>query len=116
LTRGVSPVRGQRGDPSPIVLVGEYRVDLARRTVTAEDESALHLTPTEWGILELLLRNPGKLIGQRQLLTEVWGPDHVKETHYLRVYLGSLRRKLEPTPSRPRYLITEPGMGYRFEP
>jgi two-component system KDP operon response regulator KdpE len=108
--------RGASGDPSPIVLVGEYRVDLARKTVTAQDESALHLTPTEWGILELLLRNPGKLIGQRQLLTEVWGPDQVKDTHYLRVYLAGLRRKLEPVPSRPRHLITEPGMGYRFEP
>jgi two-component system KDP operon response regulator KdpE len=108
--------RGVSGDPSPIVLVGGYRVDLARKTVTAAGESALHLTPTEWGILELLVRNPGKLIGQRQLLTEVWGPDQVKETHYLRVYLASLRRKLEPEPSRPRHLITEPGMGYRFEP
>jgi two-component system KDP operon response regulator KdpE len=108
--------RGAGADLSPIVPIGRCHVDLARRTITAEDQSALHLTPTEWGILELLLRNPGKLISQRQLLTEVWGPDQVKETHYLRVYLGSLRRKLEPEPSRPRYLITEPGMGYRFEP
>ena len=108
--------RGTGADPSPIVPVGRYQVDLARRTVMAEDQSAPHLTPTEWGILELLLRNPGKLISQRQLLAEVWGPDHVRETHYLRVYLGSLRRKLEAEPSRPRHLITEPGMGYRFEP
>ncbi|MGI8329291.1 response regulator [Actinomadura scrupuli] len=108
--------RGTSADPSPIVPVGPYQVDLARKTVTAEEQSAPHLTPTEWGILALLLRNPGKLISQRELLAEVWGPGHVRETHYLRVYLGSLRRKLEADPSRPRHLITEPGMGYRFEP
>lgn len=111
---------------SPTVRLGEWLVDLARKTVTtappadaAPDDAATrraHLTPTEWGVLELLVRNPGKLISQRQLLSEVWGPAHLKETHYLRVYLASLRRKLEPDPSRPRHLITEPGMGYRFEP
>ena len=74
----------------------------------------VHLTPTEWHLLEVLLRNAGKLVGQRQLLQEVWGPQYETETNYLRVYMAQLRRKLEPDPSRPRYLITEPGMGYRF--
>ncbi len=107
--------RGFGGDAPVIVQVGAYTVDLARKTVTGAGGDAAHLTPTEWAILELLVRNPGKLIGQRQLLTEVWGPARLKETHYLRVYLAALRRKLEPDPSRPRHLITEPGMGYRFE-
>ena len=76
--------------------------------------SPIRLTPTEWHVLEVLVRNEGKLVGQRQLLQEVWGPAYETETNYLRVYLAQLRRKLEPDPSHPRYLITEPGMGYRF--
>ncbi|SLH27873.1 two component transcriptional regulator [Mycobacteroides abscessus subsp. abscessus] len=76
----------------------------------------MHLTPTEWSMLEMLVRHRGKLVGQRELLTEIWGPSYVGQTHYLRVYLTQLRHKLEPDPSRPRYLITEPGRGYRFEP
>ena len=75
----------------------------------------MHLTPTEWGIVEKLVRNRGKLVTQRQLLQEVWGPQYETEANYLRVYLAGLRRKLEPNPSQPRYFITEPGMGYRFE-
>lgn len=78
-------------------------------------ESEVHLTPTEWGLLEILARNPGRLVSQKQLLAEVWGPTYVGETQYLRVYLAQLRRKLEADPSRPRHLITEPGMGYRLE-
>jgi two-component system, OmpR family, KDP operon response regulator KdpE len=77
---------------------------------------SVRLTPTEWGVLEILLRNAGKLVPARQLLNEVWGPKYQHETHYLRFYLARLRRKLEPDPSRPRYLINEPGMGYRYEP
>ncbi|RAY13803.1 DNA-binding response regulator [Actinomadura craniellae] len=101
----------------PAVTVGDHEVDLARKTVRrVSDGAEVHLTPTEWGVLELLVSNPGKLISQRRLLAEVWSPQHVKETHYLRVYLATLRRKLEPDPARPRHLITEPGMGYRFEP
>ncbi|GGV06340.1 response regulator [Actinomadura sp. LOL_016] len=100
---------------SPTVAVGGRLVDLARKTVTG-DGGAVHLTPTEWGILEILLRSPGALVPQRRLLAEVWGPGYVKETNYLRVYMASLRRKLEADPSRPKHLITEPGMGYRFEP
>jgi two-component system KDP operon response regulator KdpE len=76
----------------------------------------MRLTPTEWHILEILLRNPGKLIPQRYLLTEVWGSKHVKETHYLRQYMAQLRKKLERDPAHPAHLITEPGMGYRFTP
>ena len=76
----------------------------------------MHLTPTEWHVLEVLVRSPGRLVSQRQLLQEVWGPQYGTETNYLRLYLAQLRRKLEPEPSRPRYLLTEPGMGYRFEP
>ncbi len=79
------------------------------------DGTEVHLTPTEWGLLEVLVRNPGRLVAQQQLLHEVWGPGHTTETHYLRVYLAQLRRKLEPAPSRPQHLVTEPGMGYRFE-
>ena len=74
----------------------------------------MRLTPTEWHVLEVLVRNEAKFVPQRQLLQEVWGPNYETETNYLRVYLAQLRRKLEPDPSHPRYLITEPGMGYRF--
>jgi two-component system KDP operon response regulator KdpE len=93
----------------------DFRVDLAARRVWARGEE-VHLTPTEWSILDVLTRHPGRLITQRQLLQQVWGPSYERETNYLRVYLAQLRRKLEPEPARPRYLITEPGMGYRFEP
>ena len=75
-----------------------------------------HLTPTEWQLLDILLRNPGKLVSQRQLLQGVWGPTYTTETHYLRQYMKHLRRKLEADPTRPRHLLTEPGMGYRFQP
>jgi two-component system KDP operon response regulator KdpE len=74
----------------------------------------VHLTPTEWGLIEVLVRHEGKLVSKRQLLQEVWGPEYEKETNYLRVYMAGLRRKLEPDPPQPRYFITEPGMGYRF--
>ena len=75
----------------------------------------MSLTPTEWAIVELLVRHPGKLVSQRQLLQEVWGPQYERETNYLRVYLAQIRRKLEPDPARPRYFVTEPRIGYRFE-
>ncbi|UNM99835.1 winged helix-turn-helix domain-containing protein [Rhodococcus opacus] len=103
------------GRPS-IIAVGDLRVDLARKTVTGPGGDMVHLTPIEWAILEPLLRSPRTLIERKQLLTAVWGPGHATDTHYLRIYLASLRHKLEPIPSRPRHLITEPGMGYRFEP
>jgi two-component system, OmpR family, KDP operon response regulator KdpE len=76
----------------------------------------VHLTPTEWQLLQALVRHPGRLVSQRQLLQEVWGPTYVDQTHYLRQYVKALRQKLEEDPTRPRHLITEPGMGYRFQP
>jgi two-component system, OmpR family, KDP operon response regulator KdpE len=101
--------------PSP-VRVGAVSIDLNAKTATGDDGERIHLTPTEWHLLEALVRNPGKLVTGRALLTELrGGPDHT-DPSYLRIYIGQLRRKLEPQPSRPRYLITEPGMGYRFQP
>jgi len=108
--------RVQPRDEAPVVQVGEHTVDLAARTVTDAAGSQVRLTPTEWDMLEILVRNPGRLVGQRRLLAEVWGSHHVRETNYLRQYLAQLRRKLEPDPAHPRHLITEPGMGYRFQP
>ena len=98
----------------PVVEAGTLRVDLARKRVE-RDGADVRLTPTEWNLLEVLVRHRGKLVGSRQLLHEVWGPAYGTETNYLRVYVAQLRRKLEPNPSQPRHLITEPGMGYRFE-
>ncbi|GIJ10510.1 response regulator [Micromonospora andamanensis] len=101
---------------SPTAQLGRHTVDLAAHTVIRDDGVEVRLTPTQWGVLETLLRNPGKLISQRQLLHDVWGPGYETETGYLRQYLAQLRRKLEPDPARPRHLITEPGMGYRYQP
>ena len=98
-----------------VVETASFTVDLAAKKVL-RDGAEVHLTPTEWGLLEVLARNRGRLVAQKQLLQEVWGPQYAKETHYLRVYLAQLRRKLEPEPAHPRHLVTEPGMGYRFEP
>ena len=97
------------------VDAGDFIVDLAAKKVIRADSTEVHLTPTEWGVLELLVRHRGKLVGQRELLRDVWGPNYGTETNYLRVYIAQLRRKLEREPSRPRHLITEAGMGYRFE-
>jgi len=94
------------------VRIGDHLVDLTSKTVSGD----VRLTPTEWHILEILLREPGKLVSQRSLLTQVWGDKYVKEFHYLRQYLAQLRRKLERDPAHPVHLITEPGMGYRFTP
>ncbi len=102
-------------EDEPVVRTASFTVDLAAKRVL-KDGAEVHLTPTEWGLLEVLARNTGKLVAQKQLLRDVWGPAYEKETHYLRVYLAQLRRKLEPEPARPRHLLTEPGMGYRFEP
>jgi two-component system KDP operon response regulator KdpE len=99
----------------PVISTGGFTVDLAAKRVTRAGGD-VRLTPTEWQLLEVLARNADRLVTQRQLLQEVWGPGYQKEAHYLRVYMASLRRKLEPDPSAPRYLLTEPGMGYRFRP
>lgn len=98
----------------PIVETSSFTVDLAAKKVT-KNGGEVHLTPTEWGMLEMLVRNRGKLVGRDELLTQVWGPAYAKETQYLRVYLAQLRRKLEDDPSNPKHLLTEAGMGYRFE-
>jgi two-component system KDP operon response regulator KdpE len=98
-----------------LVETEHFTVDLAaKRVTTARGE--VRLTPTEWHIVETLVRNPGKLVTQRQLLQEVWGPQYEKETNYLRVFMAQIRKKLEPDPVRPRYFITEARMGHRFEP
>jgi two-component system KDP operon response regulator KdpE len=106
-------------DTNPIVTFGPATVDLAARSVTLADGAShveVRLTPTEWHLLEVMLRHPGKLISQRQLLTEVWGPGYETAGGNLRFYMAQLRRKLEADPGRPRHLLTEPGMGYRFQP
>jgi two-component system KDP operon response regulator KdpE len=110
-TRRVPAADGPR-----VVQVGTAALDLDAKTATGPDGERVHLTPTEWHLLEALVRHPGKLVTGRALLTELRGsPDHT-DPSYLRSYIGQLRRKLEPQPSRPRHLITEPGMGYRFQP
>jgi len=103
------------GEDQPVVHTASFTVDLAGKRVI-RDGSDVRLTPTEWHLLEVLARNPGRLVSQRQLLQEVWGPAYERETNYLRVYFAQLRRKLEPDRSHPRHLLTEPGMGYRFQP
>jgi two-component system KDP operon response regulator KdpE len=107
--------RSDVGAEQPTMTTDDFTVDLAARRVVDGSGNAIRLTPTEWGVLEVLVRNAGKVVPQRHLLTEVWGPAYEQESHYLRVYLAQLRRKLEPDPAHPRYLITEAGMGYRFE-
>jgi two-component system, OmpR family, KDP operon response regulator KdpE len=110
---------------TPRVQLGDLVVDLAARRVSrtsqTEDSSGdangdIRLTPTEWHLLEVLLRNPGKLLTRQQLLATVWGPGYAEATGNLRLYMAQLRHKLEPDPSRPRWLLTEPGMGYRYQP
>ncbi|GIG61791.1 DNA-binding response regulator [Longispora fulva] len=110
--------RQAAADAPTSARLGRYTIDLALHTVRADDGTGdtVHLTRTEWQLLELLVRSPGALVTQRQLLQEIWGPTYRNETNYLRQYMAQLRRKLEPEPARPRHLLTEPGMGYRFRP
>jgi two-component system, OmpR family, KDP operon response regulator KdpE len=107
--------RASPAPDEPVISTDEFTVDLADKRVTRAGAD-VRLTPTEWQLLEVLARNASRLVTQRQLLQEVWGPGYQNEAHYLRVYMASLRRKLEPDPSAPRYLLTEPGIGYRFRP
>ena len=107
--------RASPAPDEPLMATADFTVDLAAKRVT-RDSGDIRLTPTEWQLLEILVRNADRLVTQRQLLQEVWGPSYHSEANYLRVYVANLRRKLEPDPSRPRYLLTEPGMGYRFRP
>jgi two-component system KDP operon response regulator KdpE len=101
--------------PERPVAIGHSTVDLAAHLAT-RDGQQIRLTPTEWRLLEILIRHPGQLVGGRRMLTEVWGPAYQQSTHYLRFHMAGLRRKLEDDPARPRHLLTEPGMGYRFSP
>jgi two-component system, OmpR family, KDP operon response regulator KdpE len=134
----IRAVTRRTAEPEPVepVQLGRWTVDLSdhviyethRATVGAADArrellthlappvSEVHLTPTEWQLLQALVRHPGRLVSQRQLLQEVWGPTYVDQTQYLRQYVKALRHKLEDDPTRPRHLTTEPGMGYRFQP
>ena len=114
--------------PKAPVILGRWTIDLTAYTVSrsgqpedqpddqSSPEEAVHLTPTEWRLLEMLLNHPGQLVSARRLLTDVWGPGYERSTHYLRFHMASLRRKLEDDPARPRHLLTEPGMGYRYQP
>jgi two-component system, OmpR family, KDP operon response regulator KdpE len=116
LARMRAVARRSAAEPDePRVSLGDVTVDLAARRVS-KDGQDIRLTPTEWHLLEVLVRHPGKLLSQRQLLHEVWGPGYADATGNLRLYMAQLRRKLEPDPARPRWLLTEPGMGYRFQP
>ena len=107
--------RAPGGDQDPHIEAEGFTVDLDVHKVV-RDGAEVHLTPKEWDLVEVLVRNPGRLVSQRQLLQEVWGPQYETETEYLRVLMGRVRRKLEDDHSHPRHFITEPGMGYRFEP
>jgi two-component system KDP operon response regulator KdpE len=107
--------RTSEDKPEPVITTDSFTVDLAKHRVT-RDGHEVRLTPTEWNVLELLVRNPEKLITHRQLLSEVWGPAYAKDSNYLRVYMAQLRRKLEPDTGNPRHLLTEAGIGYRFQP
>jgi two-component system, OmpR family, KDP operon response regulator KdpE len=127
LARIRARARAASGDEADAaeVAIGDLTVDLAAKTIRGSTAgsseggaaaASVRLTPTEWRLLELFLKNPGKLLTRQMLLGEVWGPYHANDAGYLRLYVAQLRRKLEPVPSEPRYFLTEPGMGYRFEP
>lgn len=105
--------RAAPAPPASAMRIGEIEIDFTARRARRGGEE-IHLTPIEFKLLQLFVRHAGKVITQRQLLAEVWGPQHVEEAQYLRVYVGQLRRKLEPDPARPRYLLTETGVGYRL--
>lgn len=110
--------RAPQQDPDPVTEFGAISVDLAARSVTkttGDHTERVRLTPTEWQLLEILLRNPGKLVTRQTILTSIWGSEHVSDTGYLRLYVSQLRRKLEEDPTHPRHILTEAGMGYRFE-
>jgi two-component system KDP operon response regulator KdpE len=107
--RHAQPVADQ-----PVLTFGDIQIDLARRVVTRKGEP-VKLTPTEYALLRLLVQHAGRVLTHRQILKEVWGLQHVEETHYLRVYFAQLRQKLEANPARPRLIVTEPGVGYRLE-
>lgn len=102
------------GGQEPIFTLGDLRIDLVKREVFVGD-SEVHLTPTEYKLLAMLVKHAGRVVTHRQLLSDVWGPPYVEHTQYLRVFMGQLRQKLEPDPAKPRYLVNEPGVGYRLK-
>lgn len=109
--------RGPQQQAQPVVQIADITIDLAAKSVTRAKSSGpeyVRLTPTEWQVLAMLVRNEGRLVTRQSLLTEIWGTEHATDTGYLRLYLAQLRKKIEPDPSRPQFLLTEPGMGYRF--
>jgi two-component system KDP operon response regulator KdpE len=117
LARLRAALRRHHPEPEqPVVRTVAFVLDLAQKTASLPDGTHVHLTPTEWAIVEVLARHPGRLVTQRQLLQDVWGPQYEHETNYLRVHLAAIRKKLEPEAGRPRYFVTDPGIGYRFEP
>ncbi|TFD27022.1 response regulator [Cryobacterium cryoconiti] len=106
-------------ETAPITRIADISIDLVAKSITKETTDGtefVRLTPTEWQVLEVLVRNVGRLVSRQTLLTEIWGSEHITDTGYLRLYIAQLRKKIEPDPSRPRYLLTESGMGYRFMP
>jgi len=107
--------RDDAATPPARVRIGGHEIDLAARTVNG-GAATVRLTPTQWRLLEILVRHPGQLVATQRLLAEIWGPGHERSAHYLRFHMSGLRRKLEADPSRPRHLLTEPGMGYRYQP
>ena len=115
LARVRAAVRRTSNREGRVVRTDDFTVDLGRKQVVRVDGAPVHLTPTEWGVLETLVRADGLLVPTADLLSEVWGPGYESQGNYLRVYVGQLRRKLEPDPAHPRYLITSAGMGYRFD-
>jgi two-component system, OmpR family, KDP operon response regulator KdpE len=114
LARIRAALRRNTSAGTPVIHMEDVTIDLADKRVTRDGQD-IRLTPTEWHLLEVLARTPGRLVGHQQLLREVWGPAYVDQTNYLRVYVGALRRKLEPRPGAPAHLLTEPGIGYRLE-
>lgn len=108
--------RAQREVGAPTVTTPHFAVNLATKSVASADGTAVHLTPTEWALVEALVKHPGVVLSGPDLLRAVWGPQYHSETNYLRVYLSQVRKKLEPDPRVPRYFITSPGLGYRFQP
>jgi two-component system KDP operon response regulator KdpE len=108
-------LRHAAGQPAaPVIEIGDLRIDVERRLVTRVGQ-VVHLSPTQYDVLKYLVQNAGKVITHRVMLQQVWGPEYGEETQYLHVFISQLRRKLEPQPERPRYILTEPGVGYRFQ-
>lgn len=107
--------RSGRASDQRLVTTPDFAIDFGTKTLTDASSAAVHLTPTEWGVLETLVGANGLLVSSADLLLEVWGPGYEGQSNYLRVYVGQLRRKIEPDPAHPRYLLTSPGLGYRFD-